>query len=186
VSTEPVTAPESSRAGSASGWVRPVVLAASCLVLGFVGGWVLRGDGGKSIVLPTAPTDAVATTPAKPRIVTAPTRKPAPPATVRRAGVTLAILNGSSVNGLAGTTSTKAVAAGYVQANITVGNAPPQTGPTTVYYRPGAGAAAQQAAKDLKIDKVLPVPAGTAGADLLSLTPDAATKQVVVVLGAGG
>jgi hypothetical protein len=185
VSTEPATASEMPAAGASAGWVRPLVLAASCLVLGFVGGWVLRGDGGKSVVLPAAPTDAVATTPSRPRVVTTPTARPPKAARVSRATVTVAVLNGSGVGGLAGKTSARAVSAGYAQDKVVVGNAPAQSGPSTVYYRPGARAAAQQAGRDLGIAKVLPIPTGTAGTDLISLTPEAASSQVVVVLGTG-
>ena len=59
---EPAPAPEAPEpappAGGGGSWVRPVVLVASCLVIGFVGGWILRGDDGPVTVLaPAAPDD---------------------------------------------------------------------------------------------------------------------------------
>ena len=42
--------PGAARAGGRA-WVRPVALVVSCLVIGFVGGWVLRGDDGPATVL---------------------------------------------------------------------------------------------------------------------------------------
>jgi hypothetical protein len=40
-------------------WVRPVALVISCLVIGFIAGWILRGDDGPATVLaPPAPEPA--------------------------------------------------------------------------------------------------------------------------------
>lgn len=56
-------------AGATNAWIRPVAVILSCLVLGFIGGWVLRGDEGEVTVLaPTAEGGggAIGTTPDAP------------------------------------------------------------------------------------------------------------------------
>jgi hypothetical protein len=187
MSSEPAGVPRSS-AGAGS-WIRPLVLAASCLVLGFVGGWVIRGDGGKSVVLPSPTATATAPTATAPT-ATGPTGRtstappPAAPA-VQRSNVTLAVLNGSSVTGLAARTEARAKSLGYAGANLVVGNAPTQTGPSTAYYRPGGKAAARLVATDLlkpAARRIAPLPNDGA---LTAQTPEAAASEVVLVLGAG-
>lgn len=179
MSTEPATAPRSPLSG---GWVRPVILAASCLILGFVVGWVLRGDGGKAVVLPPATAAQASTTATAPSIETTSTAPATAPAPVDRSTVTIAVLNASGVTGLAGKTSDRATGLGYAKANVVVGNAPPQTGPSVVYFRPGARASARQVAKDLGIGQVAPLPANTS---LTAQTPGASGSDVIVVLGSG-
>ena len=51
--TDPAAEPDDGRPGG-SAWVRPVALAVSMLVIGFVVGWILRGDDGPVTVLPPA------------------------------------------------------------------------------------------------------------------------------------
>ena len=154
-------------------WVRPVVLAASCLILGFVGGWVLRGGDDDPIVLPAA---GVTT----PSATTGPHREPTPPPQPlpEPSGIRLAVLNGSGVSGLAGRTAAQAQGLGYPE--VAVGNAPPRSGPSVVYFRPGARPAAQRAARDLGISRVLALP------DDAALAAEApADAQVILVLGPG-
>jgi hypothetical protein len=178
MSTEPATAPRSSSSSLSGGWVRPVILAASCLVLGFVVGWVLRGDGGRAVVLPPA-TSQETSTATTPTIGTAPRAARAPAAPVDRSGVAVAVLNASDVTGLAGQTGDRAVRLGYARANLVVGNAPPQSGGSVVYYRAGSRTQARQVAKDLEVGRVAPIPAGTS---LTGQTPGAAQSDVIVVL----
>jgi hypothetical protein len=171
------------------------VLGVSCLVIGFVFGWVARGggDGSSSLVDRPPPTQTVttATPPATPSTSTASTgtspadttgttgttgTAPLPP---DRSTVRLAVLNGTGVTGLAGRTATTAEADGYV--NVATGNAPAQSGASVVYFRPGSRDAAQQVAQDLEISGgVAALPAGGALAE--AAPPDA---DVIVVLAPG-
>jgi hypothetical protein len=156
-------------------WVRPVVLAASCLVLGFVGGWMLRGGEDDPIVLPAVGETTPATTTVPSREPT-PQRPPQPlpePSAIR-----LAVLNGSGVNGLAGRTAAQAQGFGYP--DVAVGNAPLRSGPSVVYFRPGARPAAQRVARDLGVSHVLALPDDAA---LVAAAP--ADAQVILVLGPG-
>jgi len=182
MSSEPAGVPRSS--AGAGHWIRPLILAASCLVLGFVGGWVIRGGGGKSVVLPSPTATATSTTATSgAATTTAPGAAAAP--VVQRSTVSLAVLNGSSVTGLAARTGDRAKALGYSSDNLVVGNAPTQTGPTTVYYRPGARASARLVATDLMkpaARRIAPLPGDGA---LTAQTPEAAAAQVIVVLGSG-
>jgi hypothetical protein len=155
-----------------------VILGLSCLVIGFVGGWFLRGDGGNAKVLPAASSNTATTTRPSATIVTA-SRPATPPRAVARGQVKLAVLNASSVTGLAGRTGDRAVRLGYVRANVVVGNAPPQTGESVAYYKAGSRARARQVARDLGLPRVAELPAGSS---VTNLTPDAADSEVVVVL----
>lgn len=166
-----------------AGWVRPVILAVSCLVIGFVGGWALRGGESDPIVLPPAPTAGTTTTPTRtaPQTVTRPPAAPPPaPVIPPAADVRLAVLNGSSVTGLAGRTADRAKAVGFT--GVTAGNAPTQTGPTIVYFRAGQRPAALRVAQDLgySVAQVKPVPADPA---IISAAP--ADAQVILVVTAG-
>lgn len=198
MSTDPVTpTPEPPQGGRA--WVRPVVLVAACLVIGFVGGWVVRGDDGPVTVLAPAPSGDTAETPTITTpggqgtgtgggTTTAPggtSTTPGATSTVQeptappdRAEIKLAVLNGTSTTGLAGSTAGEAEGLGYV--GVTAGNAPTSTSPSVVYYRPGQQAAGQRVGKDLQIAAVQPLP--TSGA-LAAAAPDEA--EVIVVLGPG-
>jgi hypothetical protein len=186
---DPVTTPPEP-AGGARPWVRPVALVASCLVIGFVGGWVVRGDDGPVTVLaPTQPDDGAdagaggdaaggattggATTPAPPGTTPDP---PEPPPALP--DIDLAVLNGTGESGLAAGAAGQAESLGYI--GVTAGNAPSQTGPTVVYFRAGQRPAARRVARDLQIDAVRPLPGG---AVLGSEVPE--TADVVVVLGPG-
>ncbi len=156
---------------SSSSWIRPVVLAVSCLILGFVGGWALASVGGDQIALPDANVDVTVERSA-PKTTTAETKQAEPPA---RATVTVSVLNGTTRPGFAATTATTLKSLGY--AKVTSGNTATQTGSTTVYYRESAKLAADQLAKDLRAAIVTAID-GTA---LAQSTP--AGTQLVVVLG---
>ncbi|MEW6583408.1 MAG: LytR C-terminal domain-containing protein, partial [Actinomycetota bacterium] len=182
------TETSSSQAHRDAGWVRPVVLAVSCLVIGFVGGWALRGGESDPIVLPpaaetpaatTTETSTTSTTGTNPVTVTESTPPPPPAPTLPDpAEVILAVLNGSGVTGLAGQTAERATSLGYP--GVTAGNAPAQTGPTVVYFRDGQRLAARRVAQDLGYGagQVRALPAD---ASLAAEAP--ATAQVIVVLG---
>jgi hypothetical protein len=103
---------------------------------------------------------------------------PSAPAAPPRAEVALAVLNGTDINGLAGRTATRAGERGYV--DVVTGNAPAATGPSVVYHRAGAAAAARRAAGDLGITEVLPLPASGVIAEAAPGESD-----VIVVLGSG-
>jgi hypothetical protein len=170
--------------GGGSGWVRPVVLVASCLVIGFVGGWILRGDDGPVTVLPpsatqdpgdtgsvTAGATTGANTPTAPA-TTAPEEPAAPP---DRADISLAVLNGTSRAGYAADVSGQAEGLGYV--GVEAGNAPATT-TSTVYFRAGQRAAAERVAKDLQVTEVTALPGSGA---LATAAP--AGAEVILVLG---
>ena len=186
-------------------WGRPVALAASMLVLGFVGGWILRGDDGPVTVVPAATTttadqggtttessddttgattdtetgaDTTAdtgadTTATAPETTTAPDTPP--PA---RDTISLAVLNGTSTTGLAAQNATTAEGLGYT--DVETGNAPTQSGPSVVYYRPGEDAAADVVAQDFQVSDVQELPAD---GPLATAVPGGA--QVALVLGPG-
>lgn len=180
MTTDPATPPPESP-GGARPWLRPVALVVSCLVIGFVAGWVLRGDEGTVTVLPptqpdgTAAGGGAATIGTAPATTTAPEPPPPPPA---RGDIELAVLNGTAEAGLAAATAGQAESLGYI--GVTTGNAPSQSGPDVVYFRSGQRPAAQRVSRDLQITAVRPLPAGSALGDEV---PDDA--DVVVVLGPG-
>ena len=157
---------------SSSSPLRPIVLAVSCLILGFVGGWSLANVGGSDVTLPDANVDVTVERPA-PKTTTVEPKVVEPPA---RQAVTVSVLNGTTRPGLAATTATQLKSLGYTK--VTSGNTRTQTGPTTVYYRQGAKPAADQVAKDLQTQTITAID----GTPLAQSTP--AGTQVVVVLGA--
>ncbi len=189
----PTERPRDEHPRGAASWGRPVVLAVSMLVLGFVGGWILRGDDGPVTVVPPATTTADAasgatttaggdgdsgestaptsTTPTAP----ATTAPPAPPA---RDTIELAILNATGTAGLAAQNQATAEGLGYT--GVEVGNAPTQTGPSIVYFRAGDEAAADRVAEDFQVSGVLSLPDT---GPLAAAAPGGA--QVVLVLGPG-
>jgi len=185
MTTDPDTA--SHRSSGARAWLRPAALVISCLVIGFVAGWVLRGDDGPATVLAPAPessgeapagtTGGTTTAPATtaPPATTAAETPAAPPA---RDQIRLAVLNATDVQGAAGRAADEAESLGYT--GVTAGNAPTTTGPDTVYHRAGQEAAAQRVAADLQVDQVAELPAS---GGLASAVP--AEAQVVLVIGPG-
>lgn len=182
----------------ASAWGRPVALAASMLVLGFVGGWILRGDDGPVTVVPaattttadqgattateggdTAPATTEADTTGTDTTATAPDTTTAPPEPPpARDAIALVVLNGTSTAGLAAQNATTAEGLGYT--GVETGNAPTQTGPSVVYYRPGEVAAADVVAQDFQVSDVQELPAS---GPLATAVPSGA--QVALVLGPG-
>lgn len=182
----PPDAPEPMQpSGGGGSWVRPVVLVASCLIIGFVGGWIIRGDDGPVTVLaPAAPDDTGDTgtvttggTTTGGGTTTAPasTADEEPTAPPDRADISLAVLNGTQRAGYAGDVSGQAEGLGYV--GVTAGNAPATT-VSTVYYRSGQRAAAERVAKDLLVDEVAALPGSGA---LATAAP--AGAEVILVLG---
>jgi hypothetical protein len=174
-----------------------VALVLSCLVIGFVGGWILRGDDGPVTVLAPTPEGEQAEVPVittgdggtgtattgtgtSGGTATAPATTAAeePAAPPDRADIALAVLNGTNTSGLAAQTAGEAEGLGYV--GVTAGNAPTSTSPTIVYFRDGQRAAAQRVARDLQVGAVQQLPASGALADA---APDEA--EVVLVLGPG-
>ena len=160
------------RVVSSSSPLRPIVLAVSCLILGFVGGWSLANVGGSDVTLPDANVDVTVEQPAPKTTTVEPKVVEPPPRDV----VAVSVLNGTTRAGLAATTATQLKGLGYTK--VTSGNTSTQNGPTTVYYRKGARPAADQLAKDLQTQTVTAID-GTA---LAQSTP--AGTQLVVVLGA--
>src|SRR4051794_39213259 len=81
MATDPDTA-ASNRASGGRAWLRPVALVVSCLVIGFIAGWVLRGDDGPATVLaPPAPESAGAGPASTTGTTTTEPATTAPPAT---------------------------------------------------------------------------------------------------------
>ena len=186
----------SSSRGGSNAWARPVLLAVSCIIIGFVIGWFARGDGG-GVTLPPVGT-AVETTATVPAVDTVPmdttgtTFTTATVSTTDTTGTTgatvsgapardqikLVVLNGTATAGLAAKTQAQAQAIGYL--NVGKGNSPVQ--PTTIaYYRTGENAAAKQVAADLGAQSEQPLVAGsTIESAAVTVEPDV---DVVLVLG---
>ncbi len=181
-----------SSGGGANQWARPVLLAVSCIVIGFVIGWFARGDGG-GVVLPTV-ADAVQTTATiattSTTATTATTGTTDTTGTTGTTGATVAgapardqinlvILNGTETTGLAAKTQAQAESIGY--ANVGVGDAPATQANTVAYYRTGEDAAAQQVAADLgaQTEEALTAGSGVESA-AVTVQPDV---DVVLVLG---
>ncbi len=152
----PTMGTRSSR-NSANQWARPVLLAVSCIVIGFVVGWFARGDGG-GVVLPTVAdaveqtlsiqtTDTVGTSTTVDTTGTTDTSGSTVTSQPPRAQINLVILNGTETTGLAAKTQTQAESIGYM--TVGIGDAPETQATTVAYYRPGQEAAAQQVAADL-------------------------------------
>ena len=168
-------------------WMQLAAIALSFAVIGFVAGWILRGEGGTVTELPPASAEITTTEPdpgAEPQTQTDPqTSTTADPGDLPpRADVSVVVLNGGTVNGLAGQTADTAEALGY--ADVVADNAPTQEGPTTVYFTAGNQAAAERAATDLELGPVEQLPES---GDLAIAASQAAPggSDVVVVLGTG-
>ena len=188
---------DSSRGGT-NAWARPVLLAVSCIVIGFVIGWFARGDGGgvsrppvgtaveTTATVPAASTVAADTTGTTATVATTGTDTTGTTGTTgatvsgapARDQIKLVVLNGTETAGLAAKTQAQAEAIGYV--NVGKGNAAVQ--PTTIaYYRTGEDAAAKQVAADLGAQSEQPLVAGsTIESAAVTVEPDV---DVVLVLG---
>lgn len=149
---------------------RGVILAVSCLVLGFVGGWSLANIGGKTIALPDARLDV---TVAEPNPITTAAAGETVPEPVDPKSVPILVLNASGVEGQAA--EVQGILAGKGYTAVAVGNAAGVTG-NTVYYEDTVLEAATQVGTDLQITTVAPL-AGTA------IAGSAGDAKVVVVLG---
>ena len=149
---------------------RGIILAASCLVLGFVGGWSVANLGGDTIALPDANVDV---TVAKPNPVTTAAEGQTATVAVDAKSASILVLNASGIDGRAGETQKLLTGKGYTA--VSVDNAAQVTG-NTVYYADTAQDAATQIASDLQITATEPL-AGSA------LAADAGDAQVVVILG---
>jgi hypothetical protein len=168
-------------------WVQLAAIAVSFAVIGFVAGWILRGEGGEVSELPAASAEMTTATTAEPDPATQTSTQPEqatpesdPGALPARADVTLVVLNGGTVDGLANQTADEAEGLGYV--DVIADNAPTQEAPTIAYFTPGNQAAADQAATDLEIATVEALPES---GDLALAASQAAPggSDVVVVLG---
>jgi LytR cell envelope-related transcriptional attenuator len=176
------------RPPGARAWLRPAALVLSCLVIGFIAGWVLRGDDGPATVLAPAPgassdagaaaTGTTTAAPATTSTASATTSATTPAAPPARDEIKLAVLNATDVQGAAGRAADEAKSLGYV--GVSAGNAPTTTDPDTVYYRDGQEASAKRVASDLEVDAVEALPAS---GSLAAAAP--AGAQVILVIGPG-
>ncbi len=161
-----------------------MVLGMSCLVLGFVGGWVLKGGGGNRNNLPELSSEylkAVTTPPPSKTVTgdgqTTDTQTDVALAAPDRSQVTVAILNATAVTGLAATKATQIRALGYE--TVSTGNAPTAEGVSVVYFRTSRRSSAEQAARDLGIAQVTPLPAA---GPIASAAEQSQSAHVIVVL----
>lgn len=166
-------------------WAQLAAIAVSFAVIGFVAGWILRGEGGTVTELPAASADITTTDPGSdpqsPTQTESQTTTGAEPTGVPpRAEVTLIVLNGGTVDGLASQTADQAESLGYV--DVVADNAPSQNGPTVVYYTAGNQAAGERAATDLEIDQVEELPE-SGGLAVAASQAEPSGSDVVVVLG---
>lgn len=208
MSTDPGT-PTPGPPDGGRAWVRPVLLVVSCLVIGFIGGWILRGDDGPVTVLAPTPEGDQSEVPV---ITTGGGGGGGTATTGRTTTGTATTGTGTSGGGATAPTTTTAPqepaappdradialavlngtsttglaartageAEGLGYVGVTTGNAPTSTSPTIVYFRPGQRAAAQRVARDLQVSAVQQLPSSGALSDA---APDGA--EVVVVLGPG-
>lgn len=154
---------------------RGLILAVSCLVLGFVGGWSAANLGGKTIALPQANLDVTVQEPAP---VTGQGEGTTSSPTVTGAdkpvtATSILVLNASGIAGRAAQTQTVLRSKGYT--SVAVDNAELVTG-NTIYYGQSALEAASKVGTDLQITATKP----------LDGSPYAATAKgavVIVVLG---
>ena len=98
----------------------------------------------------------------------------APP--VDPATVTVAVLNGTQVTGLAGTTGQKVSAAGFRLGNVATGAQDAPRAESVVLYKPGASRQARAVSRKLGISQIEPVDSASSAL--------AGTATVVVVVGA--
>lgn len=176
MSSDPAPTLASTESGG-GGWWRAAALGLACVVIGFAGGFLVRGASG-GLDLPPAP--AASGGEGGGETMTGPVTVPAeeePPHLPARGEVQVAVLNGTDINGFAAMNAGQAESLGYV--NVIAEDAPePNAGPSTVYFRVGERQAAQRVAEDLGFGAVMRLP--TQG-PLATGAPAGAT--VVVVLG---
>ena len=144
-----------------------------------VAGIVVLGLGGTVGVMQLTKNDNKSSPTEKPPAtdIGDPTRSPdkPEPARVDPSTVTVAVLNGTNVTGLATRISSRLQSAGFVPGN-TQNAADQQRAESVVMFKPGASAAARAVARKLGISQIEPIDAQSQG-----LSGDA---KVVVVVGA--
>lgn len=155
------------------------VIAISFAVIGFVGGWIVRGEEGAVTELPPASAELTETTEAEPPPPSTPSDDPSGTVSAR-ADVSLIVLNGGAIDGLASQTAEEAESLGYT--DVIADNAPTQDRPTVVYYTDGNQAAAERAGTDLEIAAVEALPETGELAVAVSQAEPSGT-DVAVVLG---
>src|SRR4051794_29586967 len=152
-----------------------IAIAAAVLVLGITVAIVLKVTGGSDNPTPAAST--VAAGPAQQSASSSTPAKPTPVNRAQRAQTNVAVLNGTTVNGLARSVASRLQDQGYTVGNVT--DAPNQAQPgTKVEYGPGHHDEAEALATAIK------VPASR----VVALSPDDSTTagpnaEVVVVVG---
>lgn len=183
MTSQPPPEPPEAPTRHGGGWLRPVAVIIACLIIGFVAGWVLRGDDGTVTVLesgtstPNRSDGGGATTGTT---GTAPTTTaPAPTPPPSRGEIALVVLNATDTVGLAGETASRAESLGYK--GVTAGNAPTSTDPSSVYFVAGQRPAARRVARDLEITDVAALPAS--GPIATAAKAARADAEVIVVLG---
>jgi len=92
------------------------------------------------------------------------------------ASITVAVLNGTQVTGLAGTTGQKVSAAGFRLGNVATGVQDAPRAESVVLYKPGASREARAVARRLDVTQIEPVDSASSAL--------AGTATVVVVVGA--
>jgi hypothetical protein len=158
-------------------WTAPRYLAlivAGVIVLGLggtVGFLALTGDNGN----PKKKTPSTVPLPKGESKAAKKPRKPAAPP-IDPSTVTVSVLNGTQVTGLAGTTGQKVVAAGFRLANVATASQSAPRAESVVLYKPGSNREARAVARKLGISQIEPI-------DSVSETL-AGPATVVVVVGA--
>ncbi|HEY8866315.1 MAG TPA: LytR C-terminal domain-containing protein, partial [Solirubrobacteraceae bacterium] len=113
---------------------------------------VFGGGGGKKQVNRAGPASAAQTSAS---IKSTPSAAP-----VNRAGATIAVLNGTTVPGLAAQVADQLEKSGFKRGQVT-NAADQQRSTTTIAYAPGFGAAAKEVVSVLKLRKADPIDANT-------------------------
>lgn len=183
MTSQPPPEPPEAPTRHGGGWLRPVAVIIACLIIGFVAGWVLRGDDGTVTVLesgtptPNRSDGGGATTGTTGPAPT--TTAPAPTPPPSRSEIALVVLNATDTVGLASETASRAESLGYK--SVTAGNAPTSTDPSSVYFVAGQRPAARRVARDLEITDVAALPAS--GPIATAAKAARADAEVIVVLG---
>lgn len=127
---------------------RGIILAASCLIIGFVAGWTLASSGGTTVELPEAQLDVTVEPSTPAGATTAPTDTSTAVEAPDPKTSQILILNASGVDGRAGDTQAVLVERGY--SAVTSGNADPATG-NAIYYAADARSVADVVSGELQI-----------------------------------
>ncbi len=141
-----------------SSWFVVFTIVVCVIAAGGLGWLLVTGDSTQESKEAGPPPSASATTPAPEPTDTEPTETPTPtetatePAIERSAEVS--VLNNTGIPGFAGSFSTKVKEAGWTVGGI--GNWRGSVGGNTVYYPDGLQGQAEQLAKDVGIERVMP------------------------------